>query len=154
MCTGCLIREPELRCSYQWFYHLFLPLLMPFSGQENLILDLDKSLNFPLKAKSRKEGFSLVTLFYFLKTNYFERAKLCFCFRILWDIVGSRQWSDKMGKFRVKQCECRTCTWVQMCEHAVWECWWFCIVASGYVHIFLKGELMDLNNNSFVQKDV
>lgn len=65
-------------------------LLMPFSGPENLILGLDKSLSFPF-TKIRKERLSLVTLFYFFNTNYFERAKLYFCFIILWDIVGNRQ---------------------------------------------------------------
>lgn len=31
---------------------------------------------------------------------------------------------------------------------------WLCNVASSYVHIFSKGELMDLNDNSLAQSDV
>lgn len=41
-----------------------------------------------------------------------------------------------------------------MCKHAAEGRTWLCKVASSYVHIFLKGELIDLNNNSLALSDV
>lgn len=41
-----------------------------------------------------------------------------------------------------------------MCKRAAEERAWFCNVASSYVPSFLKGELIDLNNNSLALNDV
>lgn len=41
-----------------------------------------------------------------------------------------------------------------MCKLAAEDRTWLCKVASSYVHIFPKGELIDLNNNSLALNDV